>query len=171
MENQRVEQCRDDYRRTSGYNVFKQRTQLYPIGWSDVVTRYAHAQLWPLNTQMTTSQMVRFMLMEQTYTLSGKWLDAAGNNAVDNCATESYNNIINMLRWGMKTVFVNDVEQVMGRGRKSQGSTQVYQDRDVVFDNMSLEEVKQLVRVALHDWEAEQTLGSRTDTHTAYGSG
>jgi hypothetical protein len=156
MSNQRIEQCRDDYMRTSGYNVFRQRTMIFPVGWKEVVSRYEHAQLWPLNTKMISSQKIRFMLLEQTYSLSPKWLDASGNNGIDNVAAESYDNIINRLRHGLKTVYVNDVEQVLNRGRRAQGSAQQYQNREQDYDNMSLAEVKQLVRVAMQDWEVEK---------------
>lgn len=109
--------------------------------------------------------MIRFMLMEQTYVLSGKWLDATGGNAMDNVAAESYRHIISMLRWGLRTVYVNDIENVMGRGRRSERSYQMFLDRDMGYDNMSLLEVKQLCRVALQDWEGERSRIRNLEPH------
>jgi hypothetical protein len=153
MSNARVEQCRDEYRLVAGYNVFKQRTLLFPVGWLDIVARYVHSTLWPLSIKMHNSQVIRFMLMEQTYAFSGKWLDATGNNAVDDVALESWHNIINMLRYGLGTVYVNDVQTVLQRGRTQQRSHQVFEDRVQDFDNMTLAEVKRLVRVANYEWQ------------------
>jgi hypothetical protein len=53
---------------------------------------------------MHTSQVIRFMLLEQTYALSPKWLDATGNIAVDQVATASYNNIVSMLGLKIKSL-------------------------------------------------------------------
>jgi hypothetical protein len=96
------------------------------------------------------------MLLEQTYAFSAKWLDATGNNAVDQVASASYARILNMLRWGIRTVYVNDVQQVMTRGRKQVGQQQqdMFDEIDMRFDNMTLAKVKQLARVAMYEWEA-----------------
>jgi hypothetical protein len=158
MSNARVEQCRDEYRLVAGYNVFKQRTLLFPVGWKDTVTRYEHANLWPLSLKMHNSHIVRFMLMEQTYAFSGKWLDATSGNGVDDIALESYDNFLHMLRYGLRTVYVKDVQNVLTRGRTSQRAQRVFEDRDLDFDNMMLSEVKRLVRIANHEWQAHKNL-------------
>lgn len=45
-----------------------------------------------------------------------QWLDATGNNAVDQVAADAYRRILGMLRCGMKHVQVNDVFMLMYRG-------------------------------------------------------
>jgi hypothetical protein len=104
-------------------------------------------------------------LLEQTYALSPKWLDATGNNAIDQVAYGSYMNILSRLRWGLRSVYVNDVQHVLTRGRKQAGQQQqmAFDDRDVRFDNMSLGKVKNLVRVAMYEWEAERHRLSNID--------
>jgi hypothetical protein len=165
MSNARIEECRACYRQVAGCNVFKKRTVLHPSGWKEIVTRCEHSTLWPLNIMMHDSQIVRFMLLEQTYAFSAKWLDATGNNAVDQVASASYARILNMLRWEIRTVYVNDVQQVMTRGRKQVGQQQqdMFDERDMRFDNMTLAKVKQLARVAMYDWEAAKHQMSSMD--------
>jgi hypothetical protein len=165
MTNARLAECRDAHLIVAGYNVFKKRTLIYPSAWKEVVNRYEHGVMWPLCTAMVSSQKIRFMLMEGSYALSPKWLDATGNNAVDNVATESFDNIITMLRWGLRTVYVNDIEQVLSRGRKATGSKETFQNRDVSFDNLTLEEMKKLNRVALYEWEGERSRIRNLEPH------
>lgn len=169
MTNARIEECRLEHRRVAGHNVFKKRTQLNLTGWEEIVVKYEHATLWPLNTMMHFCQVVRLMLLEQTYVLFGKWLDANGNNAVDEIAARSYENILNMLRWGLRTVYVNDIHQVMTRGRKQPGSHHVFEDRDMRFDNMSLHQAKRVACAAMHDWEAQRhRLSNITDVDAVF---
>jgi hypothetical protein len=163
MDNARNEDRRASHKQAAGYDVFKNCTLLYPSGWADIVMRYEHSTLWPLNTMMHVSQVVRFMLMEETYALSGRWLDATGNRGIDDVACASYDNILNMLHWGLKRVEVKDVQQVMTRGRKQPGQQALFDARDLRFDNMTLSKVKQLVRVAMIDWEAERHRLSNMD--------
>jgi hypothetical protein len=165
MSNARLAECRDAHLIVAGYNVFKKRTLLYPAGWKEVVSRYEHGIMWPLCTTMISCQKIRFMLLEGTYALSPKWLDATGNNGVDNVAAESYDNILTMLRWGLRTVYVNDVEQVLSRGRKATGSKDIYENRDTSYDNMTMEEMKRLNRVALYEWEAERSRLRNLEQH------
>lgn len=83
--------------------------------------------------------------------LSPKRLDATGNNGVDTVACDSFDRIVAMLRWGLRNVWVNDVENVLSRGRKARGSQEAFDSREQVFDTMSLSEMKLLNRVAMHE--------------------
>ena len=119
--------------------------------------RYEHATMWPLCVMVLNAQRVRFMLLEAKYALSPKWLDATGNNGVDTVACDRFDRIVAMLRWGLRNVWVNDVENVLSRGRNAIGSQEAFDSREQVFDTMSLSEMKLLNRVAMHEWVAEKS--------------
>jgi hypothetical protein len=129
------------YQQEYGHNVFIKKTDLRPFDFAWKMFKWEHADIYPLNYMVTTVQVVRWMLLSGTYTLSSQWVSAGYRGCVAD-AVLSYRRLCYNLRH-YNEVDITDVALVMSHGiaELNEGVGLELVEGEEMFNTMSVEDV------------------------------
>ena len=132
----------------AGHNVAKKKIELGPYNYYSKMSRWEHANLYPLHIILDSFQVVRLMLLTGNYCFSYKWASASSYHGAPTATLQSMRMIDFHFR-NSSNIDYFDVVTVM-TGNKYGPDTdagQRMQDRKQVFDTIF---VQQAVAMSRH---------------------
>lgn len=76
----------------------KKKVELTPFNYFQIVQRWEHANLYPMNGVMNVYQVVRIMLLTNHYCLSYKWASGSAAFGIPHASAEAMRRIDFLMR-------------------------------------------------------------------------